>query len=154
MAKESRMKNKINHIWVFRQVFKKVSTRGQMYLNGEFLGYTLEDEVRGDMYKVKHHTAIPSSTYQVVKHDSKKFPKTLRLENVDGFTGIVIHGGTKEAHTSGCILLGAKKNDRGADSSTISNCNEVLGKLYTKIRGDIDKGVPCYITITNEKRIK
>ena len=148
------MKNKINHIWVFRQVFKKVSTRGQMYLNGVFKGYTLEDEVRGDMYKVKHHTAIPSGTYEVVKHDSKKFPKTLRLENVEGFSGIVIHAGTKEAHTSGCILVGARKNDRAADSSIISNCNEVLAPLYTKIRSDIDKGIPCYITIANEPGLR
>ena len=154
MGRGKKMKNKINHLWVFRQSFKKLSTRGQMYLNGEFLGYTLEDEVRGDMYKVKHHTAIPSSTYQVVKHDSNKFPKTLRLQNVEGFTGIVIHSGNKEAHTSGCILLGTKKNDKGADSSTISNCGEVLSKLYAKIRNDIDKGVPCMITITNSPGVK
>lgn len=144
------MKNKINHLWVFRQSFKKLSTRGQMYLNGVFLGYTLEDEVRGDMYKVKHHTAIPTGTYEVVKHNSKKFPKTLRLQNVDGFSGIVIHGGTKEAHTSGCILLGTKKNDRAVYSSTISDCYKILKSLSYLIRDDIDDGIPCYITIVNE----
>ena len=147
------MKNKINHLWVFRQSFKKLSTRGQMYLNGEFLGYTLEDEVRGDMYKVKHHTAIPSSTYQVVKQSSKKFPKALRLEKVPSFTGILIHSGNTEKHTSGCILLGKTKSE-GVDQDTIGESSAVTKALTYKIWKDIDKGVPCYITITNEKSIK
>lgn len=148
------MKNKINHIWVFRQNYKKLSTRGQMYLNGVFIGYTLEDEVRGNMYKVKHHTAIPCGTYEVVKHDSKKFPGTIRLENVDGFTGIVVHGGTNEKHTSGCILVAAKKSDKLADSSTIFHRKEVLSDLYDEIRGGIDNGIPCYMTITNSPSLK
>lgn len=154
MDRRQEMKNTINHIWVFRQVFKKISTRGQMYLNGIFMGYTLEDEVRGAMYKVKDHTAIPAGTYEVINHDSKKFPKSLRLEQVTDFTGIVIHGGNTEANTSGCILLGANKNDRGADSSTISNCSGVLDKLYNKVRSDIDNGIPCYITVTNSPGVK
>tara|TARA_R110001592_G_scaffold26400_2_gene98921 strand:+ start:594 stop:1058 length:465 start_codon:yes stop_codon:yes gene_type:complete len=154
MGRGEKVKNSINHIWVFRQVFKKLSTRGQMYLNGIFIGYTLEDEVRGDMYKVKDHTAIPSGTYQVVKHDSNKFPKSLKLEDVPDFTGIVIHGGNNEEDTSGCILLGAKKDDNGADSSTISDCYKILKSLSELIRGDIDDGIPCYITITNSPKVK
>jgi hypothetical protein len=148
------MKNNINHIWVFRQVFKKLSTRGQMYLNGIFMGYTLEDEVRGDMYKVKNHTAIASGTYQVFKHDSNKFPNSLRLEDVPNFTGIVIHGGNTDEDTSGCILLGAKKDDNNEDSSTISDCYKVLKSLSDLIRGDIDEGIPCYITITNSPEVR
>ena len=154
MDRGEKVKNSINHIWVFRQVFKKLSTRGQMYLNGIFIGYTLEDEVRGDMYKVKNHTAIASGTYQVVKHESKKFPNSIRLEDVPNFTGIVIHGGNNEEDTSGCILLGAKKDDNEADSSTISDCYKILKSLSELIRGDIDDGIPCYITITNSPGVK
>jgi hypothetical protein len=147
------MKNKINHIWVFRQSFKKLSTRGQMYLNGVFKGYTLEDEVRGEGVKVKHHTAIKADTYQVVKHSSKKFPKALRIENVDDFVGILIHAGNTEKHTDGCILVGKTKSD-GVDEDTIGNSTAVTKALTAKIWSDIQKGIPCYITITDSPDLK
>lgn len=147
------MKNNINHIWVFRQAFKKISTRGQMYLNGVFQGYTLEDEVRGDNIKIAKHTAIKTGTYEVVKHSTKKFPKALRLENVPGFVGILIHGGLNEKHTDGCLLLGEKKNDIGVDESVLTYRGNAVDLLTEKIWQDIDKGIPCYITITNSPEI-
>jgi len=153
MDRSKKMKNKINHIWVFRQSFKKLSTRGQMYLNGIFKGYTLEDEVRGDGIKIKHHTAIPQGTYEVVKHSSKKYPKALRLEKVPSFTGILIHSGNTEKHTSGCILLGKSKSE-GVDQDTIGESSVVTKALTDKIWKDIDKGVPCMITITNSPGVK
>jgi len=153
MGRGEKMKNKINHLWVFRQSFKKLSTRGQMYLNGIFKGYTLEDEVRGDGIKIKDNTSIPVGNYEVVKHSSKKFPKALRLEKVPSFTGILIHSGNTEKHTSGCILLGKTKSE-GVDQDTIGESSAVTKALTDKIWKDIDKGVPCYITITNEKSIK
>ena len=147
------MKNKINHLWVFRQSFKKLSTRGQMYLNGVFKGYTLEDEVRGDIYKIKHHTAIAAGEYHVVKHSSKKFPKALRIENVDDFVGILIHAGNTEKHTSGCILLGKTKSE-GVDSDTIGSSTAVTKALTDRIWKDLEKGIPCYITVTNSPGVK
>ena len=69
------------------------------------------------------------------------------------FTGILIHSGNTEKHTSGCILLGKTKSE-GVDQDTIGESSAVTKALTYKIWKDIDKGVPCYITITNEKSIK
>lgn len=147
---KSPIKNTINHLWLFRQVFKRLSTRGQIYLNGQFKGYTLEDECRLPGIKVKHHTAIDAGTYEVVKHSSGKYPRSLRLENVERFTGILIHALNNESETSGCIGVGGRKSDlKSLDFSTIGDSKAATNELIDTIYQGLDDGIPCYITITN-----
>src|SRR3990167_2560259 len=75
-------------------------TGGQLYINDEFLCFTLEDQIREkdgvpvEKWKVYGETAIPRGTYEVVLQTSPKFgPDTITLLKVEGFEGIRIHAG-------------------------------------------------------------
>ncbi len=90
-------------------------TTGQLYVDGEYFCFTLEDKVREvqgepvEKWKVKHETAIPYGSYKVTLENSPKFgPETLTLLNVPGFTGIRMHAGNTQFDTDGCIVLGYK----------------------------------------------
>lgn len=112
-------------------------TIGHLYMqdrqNGEWVKLcdTIEDRDRGltqDMteaniakIKVKHETAIPTGTYDidmstvsgvfVKKPLYKEFcqGKVPRLKYVKGFSGILIHSGTDQDSSSGCIIVGENK---------------------------------------------
>jgi hypothetical protein len=85
--------------------------------------YTLEDTVRGDgsveavkEQKVQHETAIPYGIYKVRYTLSKRFKKyTWELQKVPCFEGIRIHAGNSDKDTSGCILLGLKRDPSDKD---------------------------------------
>ena len=87
-------------------------TFGKLYINDVYFCDTLEDRDRGlfstdtiqyiNSIKVKHETAIPYGTYQLVLSFSNKFQKYLpELLNVLGFAGIRMHSGTTEEDSSG-----------------------------------------------------
>ena len=91
-------------------------TIGEMYINGVFKWYTMEDKVREivgrpvEKWKVPRETAIPSGEYEVVISMSTRFKKLMpEILNVPGFAGIRIHCGNTAADTEGCILLGKTK---------------------------------------------
>lgn len=93
-------------IKVIRKEFTERSTIGEMFINGDFLCYTLEDMVR-DGEKVPGKTAIPYGRYDVVINFSNRFQKYMPLlMNVPNFSGIRIHPGNTDADTEGCLLLG------------------------------------------------
>ena len=101
-------------------------TIGRLSVDGLYLCDTLEDKVReldndlcGPFYKVQNKTAIPRGRYQVIVNHSPAFNRKLPLLlNVPFFTGIRMHRGNHENHTSGCILVGE---------------NRVVGKLVNSI---------------------
>lgn len=68
------------------------TTFGKLFHNNKFLNYTLEDKVRD--IKIKHETAIPSGTYQVIINKSERFKQLMPLLlNVPNFEGVRIHKG-------------------------------------------------------------
>ena len=101
--------------------------------NGEWvrIADTIEDRDRGlDQsmseanilaLKVKHQTAIPTGRYEIdmttVSGTFAKKPlykdfcqgKVPRLKYVKGFSGILIHSGTDQDSSSGCIIVGQNK---------------------------------------------
>jgi hypothetical protein len=101
--------------------------------NGEWLALcdTIEDRDRGldqsmseaniARIKVKHQTAIPTGRYEIdmntVSGVFVKKPlykdfcggKVPRLKYVKGFSGILIHSGTDQDSSSGCIIVGQNK---------------------------------------------
>lgn len=100
-----------------RKVKSDTSTIGQLFLDGRFECYTLEDKDRdlvqtmkpADIAKIKVYakTAIPAGRYQVVITYSNRFKKNLPLLlNVPGYEGVRIHSGNTSEDTEGCILVG------------------------------------------------
>jgi len=111
----------------------KDDTLGMLLIDGVFSCFTVEDQAQPQ--KVMHETRIPAGVYPVKLRTSPKFtPKyghdMLSVEEVPGFTGILIHKGNTEAHTSGCILLGnvARFNPRG--NSRIEESGLAYARLY------------------------
>lgn len=130
------------------------ATIGSLSVDGNWLGWTLEDRVRDDPNpttpqnegKVYGQTAIPAGTYHVIVNLSPRLKKRMpRLLNVPGFDGILIHKGNDAGDTQGCILIGAK-----VDSPTrISDCSKVFDELFQKIDYAYGSGEGVTIEITN-----
>jgi len=114
-----------------KRIAKKAKyTIGKLYINDQYFCDTIEDKDRGlkhemsldqiSKIKVKNETAIPSGTYKVTtKVVSPKFKNRVwakpwkgivpRILNVPGFDGVLIHPGTDQNSTSGCIIVGQNK---------------------------------------------
>lgn len=108
-------------------------TIGKLYVDGQYFCDTIEDVDRGlkqDMplseilkMKIKKKTCIPYGTYFVTinivsaKYSNyTKYPyakeigaRMPRVLNVPGFEGILIHPGTNEEDTDGCLIVGQNK---------------------------------------------
>ncbi len=126
-----------------REVSGLVHTRGELWHNDQFICYTLEDPVR--KVKIKNKTAIPNGTYEIIITPSPRFGlKMPRLINVPLFSGILIHKGNTAEDSSGCILVGAEKNEKGLLKSTVAYI-----KVYNLIEGFLKKG-KVFIEIINK----
>ncbi len=106
---------------VKRTTFTAKSTMGELWIDGLFFCYTLEDTCRGlkqtdsleeiRRKKLPGITAIPSGRYQLILNYSNRFKKIMPLlVNVPGFEGVRIHAGNKAEDTEGCLLLGMEKS--------------------------------------------
>jgi len=124
-------------ILTLRTVYKQLTTRGVMLLNGEFFGYTLEDYVRHDK-KVYGETAIPAGIYRVVVDYSPRFKRDMpRLIDVPHFQGIRIHGGNTHKNTLGCPLVAKNKSDEALLASKIWGSLE--SELTRRLKSSSDK---------------
>lgn len=95
---------------VKRMEFSEESTIGELWVNGVFECYTLEDKVRP--VKIAGKTAIPPGRYEVIINFSQRFQKQLPLLlNVPNYEGVRIHSGNTAANTEGCILVGETKTE-------------------------------------------
>lgn len=141
-------------IRVFRVRFHETRTVGQLYVNGDFFCFTLEDKVReipnkpvAD-WKVQNETAIPEGKYRVVLQNSPKFgEETITLLRVPGFTNIRIHSGNMEDHTDGCLILGYRLNNDG--TIKFGTTRPAVRDLKARIRQAIYGGQKVYIEIKN-----
>ena len=142
---------------VKRVAKKNKYTVGKLYVNGNYFCDTIEDKDRGlDQsmteanilkLKVNHETAIPTGTYEIVmnvvsgsfskKQLYKEFcgGKVPRLKYVKGFSGILIHSGTDQDSSSGCIIVGQNKV-----VGKVINSWETFKKLYTTLKKASDNG--------------
>ena len=141
------MQNIINNLVVFRQLIGARTTLGQFYLNGKFMGYSLEDTIRPRHLKVYGETAIADGMYPMRKYISSKFGRCLAIDNVPNFEHIRIHGMNDHTGTLGCIGIGT---NRDIDNMRISNCRPALDSLLDAL----DDSIPSYITIVNAIGIK
>ena len=103
-----------------RTRFRDYITTGQLYVDGAYFCFTLEDKVREvpnqpvETWKVWGETAVPSGLYMITLEDSPRFgPETITLNNVPGFSKIRIHAGNTQMDTEGCIIVGYRVRDDG-----------------------------------------
>lgn len=136
---------------LLRNRFKEDYTAGQLYIDGVYFCFTLEDKVREqdgvpiEKWKIYGQTAIPQGIYEVFLDDSPKFgPQTLTLKDVPGFSKIRIHSGNTSVDTEGCIIVGYRLNNNGVIvPGTTKKALLDLKKLVT---------LPCKISIVNTGR--
>lgn len=138
---------------VLRNRAYKTHTIGQLYIDGEFFCFVLEDVVRVDPKpttpenegKVHGETAIPEGKYKVTLETSGRFGvDTPTLQNVPGFKYIRVHAGNTAKDTEGCLILGYRLADNGviAPGTSKPAVLDFKGRLK-RTQGDI------WITIKN-----
>jgi len=138
---------------LYRTKFFPTHTIGQLYIDGDFFCFTLEDVVREvegvpvEKWKIKHETAIPMGEYDIKLVHSPKFGKDSPwLQNVPGFTEILIHAGVTHKDTSGCILVGYALTEQ--DIIKPGSTRICRDDLRLKLRQAVDEGDTVTITVT------
>jgi|TARA_B100000212_G_scaffold3576_2_gene2658 hypothetical protein len=149
---------------VVRTQFGSNATNGLLFIDGVFECYTLEDEQRD--VKVMHETCIPEGTYKIKLRNAggfntryaKKYPTMhrgmLHIQDVPGFSWILIHQGNFENNTSGCLLLGNSQQDLDvSDKGFIGASADAYKKAYPKISNAILKGEEVTIEYTTINKL-
>ena len=155
---------------LIRTAKKPKYTIGHLYRrdreNGEwvFVCDTIEDRDRGldqsmseaniAKIKVKHQTAIPTGRYEIdmntvsatfsKKATYKEFcqGKVPRLKYVKGFSGILIHSGTDQDSSSGCIIVGENKV-----VGKVINSWATFKRVYSLLKAAANRGEKITLTI-------
>ena len=120
---------------LIRTVFNPKSTFGELFLDGKYQCFVLEDTDRrleDGGVKVYGKTAIPRGTYQIIVDRSARFKRELPLLlDVPQFSGIRIHAGNKPEDTEGCLIPGLKIQP---EKDWISNSMAAFDPLFRKLR--------------------
>lgn len=127
-----------------RRWLTEASTIGELYVDGEFQCFLLEDRYRPPPEaKVPGATCIPCGTYLVRITHSPKFRREMPLvDEVPGFEGVRIHPGNSASDTEGCLLPGRIRHGESVKES-VSAYVELMAKL-------IAATAPISLTITVE----
>ena len=148
---------------VVRTQMGKDATNGILLIDGLFECYTLEDQYQA--VKVMHETCIPEGTYDIKLRTTGGFHTRyknrygtthkgmLHLQDVPGFTYILIHAGNTDEHTSGCLIVGETQQDLDiSDDGFIGHSGKAYLKMYNKVVTVLLQGKPVtieYTTIAN-----
>lgn len=141
---------------VIRTQFGRDATNGLLFIDGLFECYTLEDQYQE--VKVMHETCIPEGTYDIkfrtVGGFHERYKKRygnnhygmLHLQDVPGFTYILIHAGNTDEHTSGCLIVGDTQQDLDvSEDGFVGSSGNAYTKLYNKIAKQLLIGNPVTI---------
>lgn len=120
-------------------------TFGTLTYEGEFICYTGELPWRDNKPQV---SCIPPGTYVVEPWNSKRFPDTYHLKDVEGRSAILTHQGNLcgdkskgyLSHVLGCIIVGEKRGTiRGQQAVLLSVvAMRKLRSLIGKRRFDLE----------------
>ena len=135
----------------------RTTTLGRLFADGAFFCYTLEDKVREDPNpatpeneaKVYGATAIPEGTYEIEISWSPKFKRQMiRVKDVPGFTGILMHGGNTHLDTLGCPLVGDELDGWAIKAGTAS---PAIKRLFNLVDSALKSGAKVTLTVTHEE---
>jgi len=130
---------------VIRKTFTPTSTIGELFVDGKFECYTLEDPVRER--KIKHVTAIAAGVYTVIITMSARFKRLLPLLlDVPEFEGVRIHPGNKPEDTDGCILVG-----RTRTSNFVGESRAAFDALFPKMQAAAARKETITLTIVEQR---
>lgn len=116
-------------------------TIGELYVDGEFQCFILEDAVRP--VKIPGQTAIPKGRYEILVTHSPRFGRPLPLlKAVPNYEGVRIHPGNYPTDTEGCLLPGEERGEK-----SVLRSRQAFENLYIKITKAIDDGQEVWITI-------
>jgi hypothetical protein len=105
-------------------------TLGELFIDGAFFCYTVEDTVRTGE-KIFGKTAIPYGHYKVILNMSNHFKKVMPLLlDVPQFEGVRIHSGNTANDSEGCIIIGLERTKDGVGVSRIA-----FTKLMERLKG-------------------
>lgn len=139
-------------ITVRRKWYTNESTIGEMYIDGVFFCYTLEDYCRdlnrdGKLtgpaeQKVYGITCIPAGRYPLTIDLSTRFKRLMpHINNVTGFSGIRIHNGNTSKDTDGCVLLGNTRL-----TNFVGHSVDTFDKFFVRLKALLTK-YTVFITI-------
>ena len=135
----------------------KDDTLGLMFIDCEFVEYTLEDEHRNQ--KVYGETRIPAGVYSIGYRKvggfhnrySTKFPKMhkgmIEIKDVPNFKYILLHRGNTDDDTAGCILVGNTANYNKGAEGFIGNSTGAYKRIYPMISDALESGDDVNIVI-------
>lgn len=142
------------HLDLKRTTLTKESTIGELYVDGVFECYVLEDVVRGaGEVKVWGKTAIPAGEYRLRVTYSNRFRRLLPLlVNVPGGAirfgtnliddcGVRIHSGNTAADTEGCLLVGLDKK-----KDFVGRSRDAFSRFFPRLQDAVAAG-PVTLTI-------
>lgn len=117
---------------LIRDTLSEGWTLGQLYLDGKFECFTVEDKVRPLEEKIPGKTAVPAGRYEVQITWSPRFQRMLPLLlAVPGFAGVRIHPGNTAADTEGCILPG---RSRDIQAGVVRESRVAFDALFAKLQ--------------------
>lgn len=134
----------------------KNSTLSQIRVDGQFIGFGVEDGYRQP--KVYGETRIPDGTYNLLPRKEGKFYDQYRQQykhkfvphvtDVPGFEYILIHMGNTVLDTHGCLLVGyAASWDMNGDFKIVGGSSGPCYKyLYSLLAPEFAANRPVTIT--------
>ncbi len=149
---------------VVRTQFGKDATNGLLFIDGKFECYTLEDQYQ--TVKVMHETCIPEGEYDIefrktggfhtrysAKYGNSHYGM-LHLQDVPGFTYILIHSGNTDEHTSGCLIVGETQQDLdlGKDGF-VGQSVKAYKAMYRKVANELLQGKKVSIEYTTIQQL-
>ena len=127
---------------IIRVAQGKESTLSQLYINGIFQCYLLEDKIRE--VKIPSQTAIPKgifslklNTFGAKNVDYKKaFGKLhegmIEITGLPNFSFVYIHTGNTIEHTAGCPLVGLSYIKKDGDYQVLQS-RDAYWQVYPKL---------------------
>lgn len=148
-------------IKIERRWFTEKTTIGELYIDGVFECFTLEDRSRFpvkpsemsdaeyldlvERLKVQNVTAVPPLRYALYIGFSEHFQRMMiHIQSVPGYCGCEIHSGNRDTDTDGCVLVGKKRS-----VDLITESLFAYGAFFAKVNGAIRRKEQAWLTIEN-----
>ena len=130
------------NLLIVRETYTNESVIGKLYLNGEFVSYTLELSWNSNQKSI---SCVPRGVYdckvRLAKDSASRSYDHLILEDVPNRSYILFHRGNSAKDSRGCILTGMMRGDNILYQSTAAHAL-LMDKI---VKGKIDRKIELVI---------